>query len=129
MKKIFYIFSLLLVSLLIVGCRDQKDKDIALNVELLILDETVINHHIHISTLVPIDIEDEASLHHLMNELANEMYMDYFETIDGQLFYLYLHGYHSSVSFNEGDDPFFGTFVYGINLNVTRPGLSFVRVE
>ena len=129
MKKIMYIFSILFVSLLIMGCQDKKDNLKPLDVDLTILNETVINHHIHIYVLIPMELDEEATLHQLMNELANEMYMDYLEEIDSRLFYLYLHGYDTQTAYDESDDPFYGTFVFGINLNVTRPGLSFVRVE
>lgn len=129
MKKIMYIFSLIFVSLLLIGCQDNKEKNVSIDVDVTILDEAVINHHIHIYALIPSDMDDEASLHEIMNDLANQMYFDYLEQIDGRLFYLYLHGYDTQVAYEESDDPFYGTFVYGINLNITRPGLSFVRVE
>jgi hypothetical protein len=130
MKKFIFIFSLLFISLLLISCdNDEKEEPIVpVDLSISVVHEEVINNQIHLSVtlLNVVELDDMAII---MNEIANEVYLDYFDEIDGRLFYLNISGYSTLVEFEDDEEPLYGTYVYGINLGLDRPGLSFVRID
>lgn len=130
MKKFIFIFSLLFISLLLISCdNDEKEEPIVpVDLSISVVHEEVINNQIHLSVTIlnVVELDDMAII---MNEIANEVYLDYFDEIDGRLFYLNISGYSTLVEFEGDDEPLYGTYVYGINLGLDRPGLSFVRID
>ena len=94
-----------------------------------ILEEVVINNQIHVSFAISHETLDASEVEHLMHDIANQIYLYYFNLIDGRLFYLNLYGFANENQFANEENPSFGWFVYGINLSVDQPGLRFVRSE
>jgi hypothetical protein len=142
MKKLIYLTFLLLVSLVMVSCKDDEPTDPTVvptepteaptepvDITVSVLHEEVINNQIHLSIMIANQNLTSAELLNLMNEVANEIYVDYFEEIDGRLFYLNISGFDALSSFNNEENPHYGTYVYGINLGIDKPGLSFVRIN
>lgn len=138
MKKLTYLIVLLLVSLFVVSCQDDTPTEPTeptvipvepVDVTAAVLHEEVINNQIHLSIMIANQDLTQAELLNIMNEVANDIYLDYFEEIDGRLFYLNISGFDALSSFQNEENPHYGIYVYGINLSIDRPGLSFVRID
>ena len=141
MKKLFYMLVLLLSMMFVASCKDNLPTEPTeptviptepvepVDVTLSVLHEEVINNQIHLSIMIADQGLSEAELMMIMNEVANQIYLDYFDDIDCRLFYLNISGFDALSSFQNDENPHYGIYVYGINLGIDQPGLSFVRIN
>lgn len=92
----------------------------AMEVTVDLIDEMVVNNHIHSHLFIDYSFDNENDEMLFIQQLAETIYLDYFDQINGDLYYLTLYIYDQDLV------TVLDTYAYQINQSVMHPGLTII---
>lgn len=92
----------------------------SMEVSVDLIDEMVVNNHIHSHLFIDYAFDDENDELSFIQQLAETIYLEYFDQINGDLYYLTLYIYDEDLV------TVLDTYSYQINQSLTQPGLTLI---
>lgn len=119
MRKV-HILLLLLLSLLIVACEDNRPLE---TLDVVIVSESYTYDDLKVDVVVNLDDLSEKELTEISNSIASQMYIKYASEIHDSHAFLTVNLYKSSTSVENATIDY-GKAVYEVNISLEKPGLS-----
>ena len=134
MRKYLYVTFVLLLTLVLVSCDKSEPVESSpvdtviepVDLTVNVVETETINQNIYVHVVTNYTIDSLDLYTNLMNEIANNVYLDHYETIDGNLYHLTIYAYESQADYDASNDYF--NVVYLINGSIDAPGLQLISI-